>query len=200
MPVPLLLLAGVYTVFASVLVAFGVPWLLAAGTLATLAGAHVAAAGRMGLRTHGARQPTTDETPAYEEMRHTLQTVAAAAGIEVPALRVGLEDDRGARPVARSRRAATVIVAPGLLRAGEATRQSAVSLAVAEIATGEAVNVTVAAVPAALGVAPLTRLLLWPGGDRREAATARVAAGVDAAVGTGPRGLPAVPYRDFLRA
>lgn len=198
-PLPLLLLAGGDALVACVLVVLGVPPVAAGAAVAVLALVHVRSAARLVLRAHAVRRPASDEEGALDEVRDTLRAIAAAAGVPAPEVRIGEVCDRGASAVARSRRAATVVVSPRLLRTGPAARRTALTRAIADIATGDAVVVTVASAPGAVGLTALTRILLRPGSRRREDVAVALAERLNDAVGAGSPQLPAVPYREFLR-
>jgi len=200
-PIPLLVLAALHAGVACVLVVLGLPAIVAALVLAVLAATQVAVAEGLALRVLGAHRPEPVDADAFERTRRTLEVVAAAAGLEVPALLVaGRHDAPAATSVARSRRDATIVVDVGVLTASPARRETTLARACAEIELGESVVRTVASVPAALRLPLLTRVLLAPGSRRRETAVADLTDRVVDVVRSGAPSCPAVPYREFLKA
>jgi Zn-dependent protease with chaperone function len=199
-PLPLLLLAALLALLALMLVIVGTPVVVAVGATALLGAVHVARAEHVVLRDLRARVALPGERGALRAVRVQVSALCAAAGVPEPELLVGGEGVAPATAVARSRRTGTIVLAETLLALSPADRAAPLARAVADLALGDAVVRTIAGAPAAVGATLLTRLLLAPGARRREDVADRTAARLVGTARSGTPNLPAVPYREFVKA
>lgn len=199
-PLPLLLLAGLFVLVGAMLVIVGVPAPVAALVVVLAGVVHVARAESVVLRASRARVALPAERASLTSVRHQVRALCAAAGVPEPELLIGGEGVPAAAAVARSRRSGTLVLGEPLLGADPADRAAPLARAVADLALGDAVVRTVAGAPGAMGATLLSRLLLAPGARRREEIADRAAARLVGVARSGAPALPAVPYREFLKA
>lgn len=197
---PLVLLGALFALFAAALVGVGVSAPLAVLGSGAVAAVQVARAEAVVLRALRARVALPAERAALAAVRHQVRALSAAAGVPEPELLVGGEGVPPATAVARTRRCGTLVLSESLLADAPAARAAPLARAVADIALGAAVVHTVAGAPAAVGATALTRLLLAPGAGRRDEIADRAAARLVGSARSGAPSLPAVPYREFVKA
>ncbi len=199
-PLPLLVLGGLLVLLGVMLAVVGVAPPAAALATGLVAAVHVARAESVVLRALRARVALPAERASLASVRHQVRALSMTAGVPEPELLVGGEGVPPATAVARTRRSGTLVLAESLLTAAPTDRAAPLARAVADIALGAAVVHTVAGAPAAVGATSLTRLLLAPGARRRDEIGDRAAARLIGAARSGAPGLPAVPYREFVKA
>ncbi|MTD47008.1 hypothetical protein GKE82_22640 [Conexibacter sp. W3-3-2] len=199
-PVPVLLLGGLLALVAAMLVVVGTPPVVAV-LLAALAGAVlVGRAEHVMLRELRARVGLPAERAQLRSVSVQVGALCAAADVPEPELLIGGEGVADVTPVARTRRASTLVLSESLLAQAPADRAAPLARAVAEVALGHAEVRTVAGAPGALGATLVSRALLAVGRRRRDEAADLVAGRLVGAARSGAPSRPAVPYRDFVKA